>query len=157
MTYAEPPGSWSFRNVAVASADVQIAASGTLSPERARRAARSRGVKIELFVSTRKRRSRSTSRCRNSAAPGRACSSRTRTPSISVSQHSAVDRTSSVSLVGALRLSDSAGLRSRGGCAPARAYPLGVKIFAVIDQYLLADLPWGVVDQPARSWRCGHI
>ena len=49
----------------------------------ANRADRSRGVKIELFVRTRKGRFFSTSRRRNSAAPGSACSSRTRTPSMS--------------------------------------------------------------------------
>src|SRR3954451_5602481 len=89
MTYAEPPGSWVVRKSAVASADVQIDSSGTCSPLRASRAARSRGVKIELFVSTRNRRPRSTSRSRNSAAPGSAFSSWTSTPSMSVSQHSA--------------------------------------------------------------------
>ena len=45
-----------------------MALSGTSRPLRASRAARSRGVKIELLVSTRKRRSRSTSRARKSAA-----------------------------------------------------------------------------------------
>ena len=39
----------------MASAEVQIDSSGTSRPERASRAARSRGVKIELLVSTRKR------------------------------------------------------------------------------------------------------
>ena len=62
--------------------------SGTCRPVRARRAARSRGVKIELLVSTRNRRCFSTSRSRNSAAPGSAFSSCTSTPSMSVSQHS---------------------------------------------------------------------
>src|SRR5215218_9801761 len=93
MTYADPPGNWSARNAAVASADVQIEASGTVSPERRSRADRSRGVKIELFVRTRNGRFLSTNRCRNSAAPGRACSSRTSTPSMSVSQHCGVERT----------------------------------------------------------------
>src|SRR3712207_5026041 len=88
MTYAEPPGSCVCRKSAVASADVQIDSSGTWSPLRERRAARSRGVKIELLVRTRKRRCFSTSRSRNSAAPGSAFSSCTSTPSMSVSQHS---------------------------------------------------------------------
>ena len=88
MTYAEPLGSWVARKSAVASAEVQIDSSGTCSPARTSRADRSRGVKIELLVSTRKRRSRSTSRSRNSAAPGSAFSSWTSTPSMSVSQHS---------------------------------------------------------------------
>ena len=47
-------------SVAVASAEVQIEASGTVRPERVSRADRSRGVKIELFVSTRNGRSCST-------------------------------------------------------------------------------------------------
>src|SRR3954451_11193562 len=89
MTYADPPGSWVERKSAVARAEVQIDSSGTCSPDRVSRAARSRGVKIELLVSTRKRRSVSTSRSRKSAAPGRALPSCTRTPSMSVSQHSA--------------------------------------------------------------------
>src|SRR5215218_1539762 len=93
MTYAEPPGNWSLRKSAVASADVQIADSGTDRPDRANRADRSRGVKIELLVRTRKGRFFSTSRCRNSAAPGRARSSWTRTPSISVSQQWRADLT----------------------------------------------------------------
>ena len=42
------------QEVAVASADVQIEPSGTCRPERRSRADRSRGVKIELFVRTRK-------------------------------------------------------------------------------------------------------
>src|SRR3712207_4689027 len=88
MTYAEPPGSWEVRKSAVARAEVKIASSGTSSPPRASRAARSRGVKIELLVSTRNRRRRSTRRSRNSLAPGRALPSCTRTPSMSVSQHS---------------------------------------------------------------------
>ena len=44
------------RKSAVASAEVQMDSSGTCSPARTSRAARSRGVKIELLVSTRKRR-----------------------------------------------------------------------------------------------------
>src|SRR3954451_10564531 len=87
MTYAEPPGSCEARKSAVASAEVQIAASGTSRPLRESRAARSRGVKIELLVNTRKRRWRSTRRARKSAAPGRALPSCTSTPSMSVSQH----------------------------------------------------------------------
>src|SRR5690349_7112111 len=98
MQYAEPPGSWSARNAAVARADVQIDSSGTLSPERTSRADRSRGVKIELLVSTRKRRCFSTRRSRKSAAPGRAWPSCTSTPSMSVSQHWAWPR----SLMGAV-------------------------------------------------------
>ena len=53
MTNAVPPGSCCFRKSAVARALVQMRSSGTCSPEARRRAARSRGVKIELFVSTR--------------------------------------------------------------------------------------------------------
>ena len=85
-TYAEPPGNWSSRNDAVATADVQIDASGTCRVDRAKRAARSRGVNIELFISTKK--SVSMSRCKNSAAPGSACSSRTRTPIVAMATRS---------------------------------------------------------------------
>src|SRR5690242_11766968 len=92
MTYAEPPCNWPSRKVAVASADVQIASSGTCRPDRASRAARSRGVKIELLVSTRNGRRLSTNAFKNSAAPGSAWSSWTRTPSMSVSQHLAAER-----------------------------------------------------------------
>ncbi len=81
----------------MASAEVQIEASGTVRPDRVNRAARSRGVKIELLVNTKNGRSLSASVCRNSAAPGNADSSRTKTPSISVSQHWACERTGSVS------------------------------------------------------------
>src|SRR5579875_1166175 len=70
-----------------------MASSGTDRPARCRRADRSRGVKIELLVRTRKRRSRATNRSRKSAAPGSARSSCTSTPSMSVSQHSAGPRT----------------------------------------------------------------
>ena len=47
------PASGCWRKSAVASADVQIESSGTISPDARSRALRSRGVKIELFVSTR--------------------------------------------------------------------------------------------------------
>src|SRR6476661_651522 len=87
-TYADPPGRWSSRNCAVASAEVQIADSGTSMPPARSRARRSLGVKIELFVSTRKRRPDRTKAPMNSLAPGMARSSWTRTPSMSVSQHS---------------------------------------------------------------------
>ena len=53
MTNAVPPGICDFRKSAVASAEVQIDSSGTMSPDARSRADRSRGVKIELFVSTR--------------------------------------------------------------------------------------------------------
>src|SRR3712207_6624806 len=88
MTYAEPPGCWSSRNRAVAIAEVQMASSGTSRPAVDRRARRSRGVKIELLVSTRNRRPRSCIRASSSAAPGSTVPSCTRTPSMSVSQHS---------------------------------------------------------------------
>ena len=52
------------------------------------RARRSRGVKIELLVRTRNRRPCSCRAAMNSAAPGMTLSSWTRTPSMSVSQHS---------------------------------------------------------------------
>src|SRR5918995_560970 len=86
-TYAEPPGRWSSRNCAVASADVQMDSSGTSIPLlRSRRTRRSRGVKIELLVSTRNGTPCSRSALMNSFAPGIGSSSRTRTPSMSVSQ-----------------------------------------------------------------------
>ena len=53
ITNALPPGICEARKSAVASAEVQIDSSGTESPEARSRAARSRGVKIELFVRTR--------------------------------------------------------------------------------------------------------
>jgi len=70
----------------VARAEVQMLSSGTETPEASKRAARSRWVKIELFVRTRKESSRSRSVSMNSGAPGRAFSSWMRTPSMSVSQ-----------------------------------------------------------------------
>ena len=70
----------------MASADVQIACSGTSIPLPRRRAARSRGVKIELLVSTRKRLPEALSASMNSGAPGMTSSSWTSTPSMSVSQ-----------------------------------------------------------------------
>src|SRR6478735_8840322 len=85
-TYAVPPGRWSSRNCAVASAEVQIASTGTSMPLPSSRARRSRGVKIELFVSTRKRRPEAWSAWMNSCAPGIGISSCTSTPSMSVSQ-----------------------------------------------------------------------
>src|ERR671913_418580 len=85
-TYADPAGRWSSRNCAVASADVQIDSSGTSMPlPRSSRTRRSRGVKIELFVSTRNGMSAARSAAMNSFAPGIGSSSRTRTPSMSVS------------------------------------------------------------------------
>ena len=62
--------------------------SGISRPEARSRAARSRGVKMELLVSTRKRLDVSTQRWMSSAAPGMAWFSWTSTPSMSVSQHS---------------------------------------------------------------------
>ena len=62
--------------------------SGISSPEELSRAARSRGVKIELLVSTRNRLEVSTQRWISSAAPGMGWFSWTSTPSMSVSQHS---------------------------------------------------------------------
>jgi hypothetical protein len=70
MTYALPCGTWSERNCAVASADVQMDSSGTSRPLTASRARRSRGVKIELFVSTRNGRPWSRRAVMKSAAPG---------------------------------------------------------------------------------------
>ena len=105
MTYAVPSGRCSLRNFAVASADVQIADSGRSMPARRSRAHRSRGVKIELLVSTRNLRPLSCSRAMNSGAPGIAFSSWTSTPSMSVSQDSigfvivAVSRAASVMLL----------------------------------------------------------
>src|SRR3954452_4341744 len=86
MTYAVPLGRWLSRNCAVARALVQIASSGTSIPERCSRAFRSRGVKIELLVSSRKGRPIRDSRWTNSAAPGIGSSSWTSTPSMSDSQ-----------------------------------------------------------------------
>ena len=91
-TNAEPFGRWSSRKPAVASAEVQIASSGTSRPLRVSRAARSRRVYIELLVSSRKGSSSSRSRAMNSGAPGIACSSRTSTPSMSISQDSILRR-----------------------------------------------------------------
>src|SRR6478735_2469839 len=85
-TYAVPCGRWSSRNWAVASAEVQIADSGTSIPLPSRRARRSRGVKIELLVSTRNDSPEALSASMNSWAPGIGTSSWTRTPSMSVSQ-----------------------------------------------------------------------
>ena len=92
MTNAVPPGLCCFRNAAVASALVQIFSSGTSMPEVRSRADRSRGVKIELFVSTRKGVPVSRHCVSSSRAPGMGCSSWTSTPSMSVSQHSIVSR-----------------------------------------------------------------
>ena len=55
-------------------------------PLRSSRARRSRGVKIELFVSTRNCSPESWSASMNSVAPGIGVSSCTSTPSMSVSQ-----------------------------------------------------------------------
>ena len=63
-----------------------MASSGTSIPLRSKRARRSRGVKIELLVSTRKARPDALSASTNSAAPGMGSSSCTSTPSMSVSQ-----------------------------------------------------------------------
>src|SRR4051794_25239511 len=86
MTYAVDPGRWSSRNCAVASALVQIASSGTSIPDRCRRALRSRGVYIELFVSSKNGRPVLVNRATKSAAPGMGSSSWTSTPSMSESQ-----------------------------------------------------------------------
>ena len=85
-TYAVPSGRWSARKSAVASAEVQIASSGTSMPLRSSRARRSRGVKIELLVSTRNFRPDALSASTNSVAPAIGSSSWTSTPSMSVSQ-----------------------------------------------------------------------
>ena len=70
----------------MASAEVQIACSGTSIPLERSRARRSRGVKIELLVSTRYFLPERSSAAMKSAAPGMASSSWTSTPSMSVSQ-----------------------------------------------------------------------
>src|SRR5215213_7770620 len=85
MTYAVPSGRCSLRNLAVASAEVQMADSGRSMPATRSRAHRSRGVKIELLVRTRNLAPVSVRRAMKSAAPGIAFSSCTRTPSMSVS------------------------------------------------------------------------
>src|SRR6478736_3701683 len=88
ITKAVPPDSCECRKSAVASADVQMLASGTSRPERRSRALRSRGMKIGLFVSTRKGVPLSRHCASSSLAPGMGRFSWTRTPSMSVSQHS---------------------------------------------------------------------
>src|SRR6187431_135191 len=88
MTKALAPGAWLCRKSAVASAEVQIAPSGTTSPDERRRAERSLGVKIELFVSTKNGVPWSRHCCSSAAAPGTGVFSWTSTPSISVNQHS---------------------------------------------------------------------
>src|ERR671919_689223 len=85
MAKAEPPGRWSSRKRAVASAEVQMLSSVTSNPPALKRAARSRGVYIELFVRTRKGVPRARRRARNSAEPSIGSSSRTMTPSMSIS------------------------------------------------------------------------
>ena len=70
----------------MARAEVQIASSGTSIPLPSSRARRSRGVKIELFVSTRNPSPEAFSASMNSWAPGIGTSSWTSTPSMSVSQ-----------------------------------------------------------------------
>ena len=70
----------------MASAEVQIASSGTSMPLPSSRARRSRGVKIELLVSTRNFLPDALSASTNSVAPGIGSSSCTSTPSMSVSQ-----------------------------------------------------------------------
>ena len=70
----------------MASAEVQIASSGTSIPLASSRARRSRGVKIELFVRTRNFLPDALSASMNSVAPGIGSSSWTSTPSMSVSQ-----------------------------------------------------------------------
>src|SRR5687768_6910012 len=88
ITNALAPGAWLCRKSAVARAEVQIEASGTTRPDARRRADRSRGVKIELFVSTRNGVPWSRHCCSRAEAPGTGVFSWTSTPSISVSQHS---------------------------------------------------------------------
>ena len=88
MTKAEPPGIWDCRKSAVARAEVHSDSSGTSSPDARRRALRSRGVKMELLVSTRNGLPSSRHCCSSSAAPGMGWFSCTSTPSMSVSQHS---------------------------------------------------------------------
>jgi hypothetical protein len=92
ITNALPPGICDAQKSAVASALVQIACSGTSSPDARSRAARSRGVKIELLVSTRNGVPRSVHCRMRSAAPGSGEFSCTSTPSMSVSQHSTSPR-----------------------------------------------------------------
>ena len=70
----------------MARAEVQIADSGMSMPLPSSRARRSRGVKIELLVSTRNFLPDALSASMNSWAPGIGSSSCTRTPSMSVSQ-----------------------------------------------------------------------
>ena len=70
----------------MASAEVQIASSGTSMPLPSSRARRSRGVKIELLVSTRNFLPDALSASTNSVAPAIGSSSCTSTPSMSVSQ-----------------------------------------------------------------------
>ena len=82
----------------MASAEVQIASSGTSIPLASSRARRSRGVKIELLVSTRNFLPDSLSASTNSAAPAMGSSSCTSTPSMSVSQVS-MGRTFSMGLM----------------------------------------------------------
>src|SRR5690606_25211406 len=91
---AEPPGIWLLQNSAVASAEVQMRSSGTSRPDARSRAARSRGVKIELLVSTRNGVPDSTHWWISSGAPGSAWFSCTSTPSMSVSQLSMCGRAS---------------------------------------------------------------
>src|SRR5687767_946315 len=85
-TYADPLGRWSSRNWAVASADVQIASSGTSMPLASSLARRSRGVNTELLVRTMNGQPDRFRASTNSTAPGIGSSSCTRTPSMSVSQ-----------------------------------------------------------------------
>ncbi|SLH39783.1 Uncharacterised protein [Mycobacteroides abscessus subsp. abscessus] len=79
-----PFGRWSLRKVAVASAEVQMDSSGMSRPVVRSRACRSRGVRMELLVSTRNGVSFARNSARNSSAPGTRWSSLTSTPSISV-------------------------------------------------------------------------
>src|SRR6478609_2782556 len=121
-TYAVPCGRCSARNCAVASAEVQMASSGTSIPLPSSRARRSRGVKIELLVRTRKPSPEALSASTNSWAPGIGTSSWTSTPSMSVSQVC----TSRVSVMGQLwwtgrpeRVSDLPRDRPRDVLGPA--------------------------------------
>src|SRR5918993_1540728 len=160
-TYAEPPGRWSSRNCAVASADVQIDSSGTSIPLlRSRRTRRSRGVKIELLVSTRNGTPSSRSAAMNSLAPGIGSSSRTRTPSMSVSQV----WTARGSVTGPLWSTPATSWEppARAGGPTTSASPRGVGAGGLVDLLLVhrvAPLELGALDvdvgqdpvQPARQ------
>jgi hypothetical protein len=85
ITNAVPPdGHCQRRNAAVAIAEVKMCSGDVFSPEARSRCARSPGVYIELFVSTRYFEPAARSRARNSDAPGIALRPWTSTPSMSM-------------------------------------------------------------------------